>query len=123
VNELPTITNNGVLVVYIPDVRLTDDSRIEGLGAEIITLINRSDVSRILLNFRNVKFMGSAMIGKIIQVNKKCKEEKVDMRVCDLNDNLLEVFRLMKLDKILQIYPTEEDAIDGFAGKKKGWFS
>ncbi len=122
VNELPTITNNGVLVVYIPDIRLVEEARIEGLAAELITLINRTDVSKILLSFRNVKFMGSAMIGKIIQVNKKCRQEKVDLRLCDLNDNLREVFELMKLDKVVHLYASEEKALDAFAGKKKGWF-
>ncbi len=123
VNELPTITNKDVLVVYIPDIRLTEDGRIEGLAAELITLINRTDITKILLSFRNVKFMGSAMIGKVIQVNKKCREEKVDLRLCDLNENLMEVFTLMKLDKILKLYVTEAEGMEGFEGKRKGWFS
>ena len=63
------------------------------------------------------------MIGKVIQVNKKCREEKVDLRVSDLNENLMEVFQLMKLDKILKIYPNESEAMEAWKGKKKGWFS
>jgi anti-sigma B factor antagonist len=110
------------MVIYIPDVRLTEEARIEGLTGELITLLNQSAAEKVLLSFRNVKFMGSAMIGKIIQLNKKCKEEKIDFRLCEMNDNLMEVFRLMKLDKIITLYKTEQAAVDAFAGKKKGWF-
>ncbi len=121
-NELRSVTNNGVRVVYIPDVRITDESRIEALSADLVTIVDRSDVSRLLLNFGNVKFMGSAMIGKVILLNNLCKKEKVDFRICRLNDDLHSVFKQMKLDKILRIHVSEEEALDGFAGKKKGWF-
>ena len=121
-NELRSVTNNGVRVVYIPDVRLTDESRIEALSGDLVTIVNRSDVTRLLLNFGNVKFMGSAMIGKVILLNKMCKKEKVDLRLCRLNEELHSVFKQMKLDKILRIHATEDEALDGFAGKKKGWF-
>lgn len=122
-SDLPSKTVEGVLVVYVPDVRLTEEARIEGLTGDLITLINQSDVQKMLLSFRNVKFMGSAMIGKIIQINKKCKEDKVDFRLCEMNDNLMEVFKLMKLDKIINLYKDEQAGIDAMTGKKKGWFS
>lgn len=121
-NELRTLTNNGVRVVYIPDVRLTEESRIESLSNDLVTMVNRSDVTRLLLNFGNVKFMGSAMIGKVILLNNLCKKLKVDFRICRLNSELHSVFKQMKLDKILRIHESEEEALDGFAGKKKGWF-
>ncbi len=121
-SDLPTKTVEGVLVVHVPDVRLTEETRIESLAGDLITLFNKTEVNHVLLSFRNVKFMGSAMIGKIIQINKKCKEEKVDFRLCEMNDNLMEVFKLMKLDKILTLYKTEAAGIDAMTGKKKGWF-
>jgi anti-sigma B factor antagonist len=122
VNELRSITNNGVRVVYIPDVRLTDESRIESLASDLGSIVGRSDINRLLLNFGNVKFMGSAMIGKLIMLNNLCKREKADLRLCRLNEELHAVFKQMKIDKILRIHATEEEALAAFAGKKKGWF-
>ncbi len=119
-STLPTVSQNGVLIVYVRDVRLIDESRIEGLGAELNSMLNSAKEDKMLMNFRNVKFMGSAMIGKIIQLSKKCKESGMDLRFCDMNENLLEVFELMKLTKVLSIYPTEESALEAFKKNKKG---
>lgn len=118
-----SLTNNGVRVIYIPDVRLTETSRIESLANEIDSIVNRTEVNRLLVNFANVRFMASAMFGKLIFLNKLCREKKVQLKLCGLNEELTSIIHQMKLDKYLDIHSTEEEALEKFAGKKKGWFS
>jgi anti-anti-sigma factor len=122
-SAIRSLTNNGVRVVYVPDVRLTETSRIESLASEIDAIVNRTEVNRLLINFSNVSFMASAMFGKLIFLNKLCRERKVQLKLCGLNDELMAIIHQMKLDKYLSIHATEEDALEQFAGKKKGWFS
>ena len=66
--------------------------------------------------------MGSAMIGKLVMVSKKCKKDHVDLRFCEVNDSIMEVFQLMKLTDILQIYADEPEAYQGFVTHKKRWY-
>ena len=109
-----------VLNIYFQDVRIIDESRINSLGQEMTDLVNSTELKNVVLNFQNVSFMSSAMIGKLIQFGKKCKQTDVNLRLCDINDNVDEVFKLMKLEKVFKISKNEEAAIASFT--KKGWF-
>ena len=117
---LLTRKQDDVLVAYFQDVRIIDETRIQSLGQELNDLVNNSDNRKIILNFQNVSFMSSAMIGKLIQFAKKCTSVDVKLRFCNINDNVEEVFKLMKLEKVFAIDADEEKSIEGFG--KKGWF-
>lgn len=116
---LLTRSEDGVLLAYFQDVRIIDETRINSLGSELTDLIN-SDNKKIILNFQNVSFMSSAMIGKLVLFGKKCKTAKVDLRMCNINENVEEVFNLMKLGKVFAIDKTEEAAVKNI--NKKSWF-
>lgn len=113
--EIVTLINrfegDDVLIVYFQDVRIIDDSRISSLGQELGELINNTSNSRIILNFQNVGFMSSAMIGKLVLFGKKCKEAKVKLRLCTIGENVEEVFKLMRLNKVFDIDKNEETSI------------
>ena len=119
VSTLLTRNDGDVLLAYFQDVRIIDESRINSLGQELGDLITSDGSQRIILNFKNVSFMSSAMIGKLVLFGKKCKTAKIALRMCDINDNVEEVFNLMKLGKVLAIDKTEEAAIKNI--NKKSW--
>ena len=106
-----TRSDGDVLVAYFQDVRIIDESRINSLGQELAELINDSDNNKIILNFQNVSFMSSAMIGKLVSFGKKCKTAKVALRLCNINDNVDEVFKLMRLNKVFAIDKDEETSL------------
>ena len=64
--------------------------------------------------------MSSAMIGKLVEFDKKCKAAKVQLRLCNINENVEEVFNLMRLNKVFTIDKDEEEALKNFS--KKSWF-
>ena len=105
---LLTRNEGNVLLAYFQDVRIIDESRINGLGQELMELVNNSNNEKIILNFQNVSFMSSAMIGKLVLFGKQCKTAKVNLRMCNINDNVEEVFNLMKLGKVFSIDKSEE---------------
>lgn len=120
-STLLTRVHEDILIVYFQDVRIIDETRIQGLGEELLQLVTDGKYSKIVLNFQNVSFMSSAMIGKLIQFSKKCKEADIQLKLCNINDNIAEVFALMKLDQVFDIQKDEEKAIASFSGKKS-WF-
>ncbi|HMP79058.1 MAG TPA: STAS domain-containing protein [Pirellulaceae bacterium] len=119
-STLLTRNKDGVMVIYLPDVRLIDASRIESLGAELVNLVNKTEQQRFVLNFQNVTHMSSAMIGKLIAFALKCQGAKVALRLCGINDNISKIFKVMKLEGQFQIEADEDTAIASF--DKKGWF-
>lgn len=110
----------GVEIAYFQDTRIIDESRIEALGKELGDLANNPASKKVVLNFQNVGFMSSAMLGKLILFGKKCKEADLDLRLCGINDNIEKVFKLMKLEKVFQIDKDETTSIQKI--NKKGWF-
>ncbi|MCA9105859.1 MAG: STAS domain-containing protein [Planctomycetales bacterium] len=109
-----------VLVVAISDSRILDQSQIEQIGYDLLQTVSTAPAGKVVLTLAGVEFMGSAMIGKIIQFNKKCKEAEAVLHLCSISANILEVFKVMRLQRVLKIFKDEESAIGGF--DKKGWF-
>lgn len=119
---LHSITSGDVIVAYMGEHRIVDQARIDEIGRFLETLFNKAEQGKLLINFEGVKFMGSAMLGKLISLNKKCKDAKVQLKLCSIDDQILQVFKLTKLDKVLDIQPDEGRALSSFE-KKGGWFS
>ncbi|MCA9204148.1 MAG: STAS domain-containing protein [Pirellulaceae bacterium] len=110
----------GVLVVSFTDAKLLEETKIQQVGAELLEMVTRATDDRLLLNFSGVSFMSSAMIGKLVLLNKKCKTDGVDLKMCNISSNVMDVFKITKLNKVFDIHPNEEKAVKAYA--KKGWF-
>jgi len=112
--DIQTDTQDEILKIYLRDARLSDDRLVESVGAELNSLMNQSDKKRMIVNLRDVSFMNSSMIGKLVQLNSRCKADKIDLRFCEMNENLTEVFNLMQLQRIMKLHPTEQAASESF---------
>ncbi len=119
--SLRTQETEGVLVVYFTETKILEEAKIQKVGGELIEAAAAAASSKkMVLNFAGVGYMSSAMIGKLVLLNKKCKTDGIDLKLCDIAGNVGEVFKIMKLNKVFDIYKTEEKALKSF--DKKGWF-
>lgn len=109
-----------VVVVSFTDGKILDSQRIEQVGRELQEAVPQAAHKRLVLNFRGVSFMSSAMITKLVMLNKTCKAQGITLKFSDVSPNVMEVFKITKLNKLFDIYETEEKAIASF--DKKGWF-
>ena len=112
--------HDDVLVVKFTDAKILDDARIQQIGKELLDMTGQAPSGKVVLNFQGVAFMSSAMIGKLVLLNKKCKSTKIDLKLCDISPNVNEVFKIMRLNKVFEIYKDQEKAVKAF--DKKGWF-
>lgn len=117
---ITTQQSGEVLVVGFTDSKILDSSRIEQIGKELQEAVPQAIHKKLLLNFRGVSFMSSAMITKLVMLNKICKAQGVALKFCEVTPNVMEVFKITKLTKIFDIQATEDKAIASF--DKKGWF-
>ena len=116
-----TTQSGDVLVVYFEETKFLDTDTIERVGKELLQVtIGAASDKKMVLSFRNVRFMSSSMINKIIGLHKLCKKDKIDLRLCSMSDDILQVFKITRLDRLLNIQKDEETAIKSF--DKKGWF-
>jgi anti-sigma B factor antagonist len=121
ITVIGTEEGGGVNVVSLNDEKIIDDLKIQQLAKELNEQLDKSgEKRRVLINFARVKFMSSAMIGKLILLGKRCKNEQIELKLCSITPNIMEVFKIMKLNKVFDIQDDEPKAMKAF--ERKGWF-
>jgi anti-sigma B factor antagonist len=111
-----------VLAVYFKPDSILDQQVIDRIGIEFDRVaLEAASCRKILLNFQHVKFMSSAMIGKLLVLNKRCTADKIKLKLSNVSPGLLEVFKITKLNKVFDIQSDEAAALAAF--EKRGFFS
>lgn len=117
-SELQCDERNDVLIVRFNHHSIIANTVIEKVGSELLSLLDRAD-RKLLLDFRGVSHMSSAMIGKILLLHQNCAIGKVSLKLCNIDPQIMEAFTSTGLTKVLSIHHTEADAIAAF--RKKKW--
>ena len=64
-----------------------------------------------MLDFGNVRFLSSAVLGLLIRISKRVYEQDGRLRLCSINPKIYEVFKITRLTKTFDIYKDVESAI------------
>ncbi len=102
---------NEIAFVYFNDTKILDSQRIELAGQELRETLEDKDTKQLVLNFRGVTFMSSAMITKLVVLDRNCKAKSVPLRLCGLVPSVLDVFKITNLNRLFKICDSEEQAI------------
>ena len=121
-SNLNIVDRDDVVMVTFTNFKILDESVIRNIGVEFEKLTTEAAAERkLLLNFDRVTFMSSAMIGQIMKLYKKAKADGIALKLCCIDPTIMEVFKITRLDKLLDIKKTEADAIAAFGPPKKSW--
>jgi anti-anti-sigma factor len=121
-SQLNIADKDDVVMVTFTNFKILDESVIRNIGAEFDKLTTEAAAERkLLLNFDRVTFMSSAMIGQIMKLYKKAKADGIALKLCCIDPTIMEVFKITRLDKLLDIRKTEADAIAAFGPPRKSW--
>ena len=103
-----------ILTIRMLDERLVDPEQLKRLFEDLHTLLGKSEERNVVLDFAPVKFMASAMLGKLVALQKKCEEFKVKLKLCGVSPDILQVFKITKLNKVFDIQSDEATARKSF---------
>ncbi|QDT73995.1 Anti-sigma F factor antagonist [Lacipirellula limnantheis] len=109
-----------ILTIRILDERLIDPEQLKRLFDDLYALLGKSEEQQVVLDFGSVKFMASAMLGKLVAMKKKCDEFKAKLKLCSVSPEILEVFKITKLNKVFDIQSDDAAARKSFT--KRGFF-
>lgn len=104
-----------VTVVYFTERKILDELNIKEIGEELFDLVETHNKKKLLVNFENVEYLSSAALGKLITLNKRVRAADGQLRLCRISPTIFEVFRITKLDKLFNIFDTEDSALASFA--------
>jgi anti-sigma B factor antagonist len=70
--------------------------------------------TKIVLDLAPVEFVDSSGLGAILSVLRKVSTGEGDLRVCGACPQVQSLFEMVRLDRILQIFATRDEAIASF---------
>jgi len=112
---------NDVVVAEFIQSSILDETAIDRVAKEFEQLIlEAATAKKLVLNFRAIEYMSSAMIGKLILLNKNCKNAKIKFKASNVHGNIAEVFQIMKIGKVIEIHKDEKSAVDSFTSPSIG---
>lgn len=76
----------------------------------------RSAPAQVVINLSNVEFMDSTALSTLVQGMKRAREKGGELYLCGLQSPVRLIFELTRLDRVFEIYVTEEDAVQAIAG-------
>jgi len=77
-----------------------------------ITTIHAEGTINFIIDFSEVKYMDSSGISAILLAKRICENANGFLAIFGLNDAVKKVLSIAQLDKVLNILPTQAEAID-----------
>ena len=69
---------------------------------------------KILIDFGKLNYISSAGLRVLLATAKKLRAGGGDLRLCNLNQGVQDVFEISGFSSILSVHATEGEALDGF---------
>lgn len=104
---------DNALIVTPLDERL--DARVATDFKEQMAELIASGHTKILLDLSRVEFIDSSGLGAIVSSLKRMGG-RGDLVVCGLQDTILTMFRLTRMDRVFQIFDDEQQAVAALHG-------
>jgi anti-sigma B factor antagonist len=105
---------DGIAVAVPTDAKILDEEQIQSLEKTFMPLIEQAHGIRLLIDFSNVQFLTSSVLGLLIRINRKVFQAEGRLGLCCIDRKILEIFKITRLDKVFEIYADRESAFKGF---------
>jgi anti-sigma B factor antagonist len=103
-------------IVTFTDEKILEEKDVQALQESIMSVIeSASDGINLILDFSNVRFLSSAVLGLLIRISKKVYEHDGQLKLCSIDPNIYKVFKITRLTKIFDIYEDIESATENLS--------
>ncbi len=105
-------------IITFTEEKILEERDIKSLQESIMPVIEQSEQVHFILDFRNVKFLSSAVLGLLLRVSKKIYEKNSTLRMCNINPKIYEIFKITRLNKIFDMYDELEGAMESLSASQ-----
>ncbi len=99
-------------VVSFADEKILEEQDIQALQESIMSIIEQAERINLILDFGNVRFLSSAVLGLLIRISKRIYERDGKLRLCNINPKIYEIFKITRLTKTFDICKDVESAAE-----------
>jgi anti-anti-sigma factor len=102
-------------VVRITRRTILDAAAIRAVGERLLHLAGEEGRRTILVNFRGVESLTSAMIGELALLHRVLNESGGQLAFCGVEPFLMQVFKVVQIPERIAIHADEETALQALA--------
>ncbi len=106
--------HSDVTLVNIQETRLLESRDLDALADQLYQLVDKMDRKKLIVDFSKVQFLASAAIGVVTTLHQKSVAIKGTLVFCGFRKEIMKVFEIMKLTKLLRICDNEKEAFAVF---------
>ena len=77
-----------VVVATLTDEKILDETQLQGLEGSFMPLIDQNPKIQLIVDFGNVKFLTSSVLGLLIRISKKVYETDGKLRLCSITPKI-----------------------------------
>ena len=103
-------------IVRFTDEKILEEKDIKALQDSILPIIESASARiNLVLDFGNVRFLSSAVLGLLIRISKRIYECEGQLKLCNISPKIYEIFKITRLTKTFDIHDSIEGAIEDLA--------
>ncbi len=102
-------SRDGITIVRFDDIQIGPDAREPLYG-----LVENEGHTKIVLDLSDIWALSSLALGILANFQQRVEARGGRLKLCGLNPNIKQIFRMTKLDQIFQVYANQEDALHDF---------
>lgn len=109
-------TDGGVAIVTFGALKqLKEELQIGNISDQLMDLIERDGVRKILIDLKDITYVASGMLGKLISLHKRLVLElKGKLVLAALAEQIREVFQITRLNKFFKLATDRDEALKLF---------
>jgi anti-anti-sigma factor len=107
-------TIHGITVASFADSEILTEDVIGDVSDQLQDLVEGLGPADVLLNFREVRLMSSAMLATLLRFGRRVTGAGGRLKLCGLAPDLLQAFKITRFDRLFEIYGEESAALDSF---------
>jgi anti-sigma B factor antagonist len=105
-------------IITFEDEKILEEVDIQAIQESIWKVLEQAEGINLILDFCNVKFLSSAVLGLLIRISKKVYGGGGQLRLCNINPKIYEIFKITRLTKIFDIYNDTDEALASLAAER-----
>ena len=99
-------------IVTFNDGKILEETDIRAIQEAVMPIVEQADRISLILDFGNVGFLSSAVLGLLIRISKKISENGGRLKLCNIGPKIYEVFKITRLTMTFDIHKDVECALE-----------
>ncbi len=99
------------IVEFVKSQLMFTNELVQEVSDELSRLITERGHTKIVLDFRNVQYVSSMMLAKLVKLQHQIGKSKGQLRICGLGPILKDAFRISHFEQVFDIHDDVESAL------------